>query len=43
MFALVGFAAAQKHCSKVNIDPSTGFSTVPDPALTQGLMEASQV
>jgi hypothetical protein len=41
MFALVGFAAAQ-HCSKVNIDPSTGFCTVPDPALTRGLMDASQ-
>jgi hypothetical protein len=42
MFALVGFASAQ-HCSKVNIDPSTGFCTVPDPALTRGLMDASQV
>jgi hypothetical protein len=42
MFALVGFASAQKHCSKVNIDPTTGFCTVPDPALTHGLIDASQ-
>jgi hypothetical protein len=42
MFALVGLASAQKHCSKVNIDPTTGFCTVPDPALTHGLMDASQ-
>jgi hypothetical protein len=42
MFALAGLASAQKHCSKVNIDSSTGFCTASDPSLTQGLLDVSQ-
>jgi hypothetical protein len=42
LFLLVGFASAQ-HCSKADIDPSTGFCTVPDPALTPGEINASLV
>jgi hypothetical protein len=30
-----------QHCRKANIDKSTGFCTVPDPALTPGEMNAS--
>ena len=36
------FASAQ-HCRKIDIDKSTGFCTVPDPALTPGKMDASLV
>ena len=35
-----GFASAQ-HCRNVDIDKSSGFCTVPDPALTPGKMDAS--
>lgn len=37
-----GFAAAQ-HCRRVDIDKSSGFCTVPDPALTPGEMDSSLV
>jgi hypothetical protein len=37
---LVGMASAQ-HCRKIDIDKSSGFCTVPDPALTPGKMDAS--
>jgi hypothetical protein len=42
LFLLVGIASAQ-HCSNADIDPSTGFCTVPDPRLTPGLMDGSLV
>jgi hypothetical protein len=35
---LVGIASAQ-HCRKSDIDKSSGFCTVPDPALTPGEMD----
>ncbi len=35
---LVGIASAQ-HCRKIDIDKSSGFCTVPDPALTPGEMD----
>jgi hypothetical protein len=34
-------ALAMQHCSKADVDRSTGFCTVPDPALTPGEMDAS--
>lgn len=37
---LVGMASAQ-HCRKMDIDKSSGFCTVPDPALTPGEMDPS--
>src|ERR1700722_13494241 len=37
---LVGIASAQ-HCRKIDIDRSSGFCTVPDPAITPGEMDAS--
>jgi hypothetical protein len=37
---LVGMAYGQ-HCRKIDIDKSSGFCTVPDPALTPGEMDAS--
>ena len=40
---LTGPAAAQQHCKKKDVDPSSGFCTVPDPVLTPGLMDASVV
>jgi len=40
---VTGLAAAQQHCKKKDVDSSTGFCTVPDPALTPGLMDASVV
>jgi hypothetical protein len=40
---LTGIASAGKHCKDADIDPSSGFCTVPDPALTPGLMDASLV
>jgi hypothetical protein len=36
-----GMVFAQRHCGNVNIDKSSGFCTVPDPALTPGEMDAS--
>jgi hypothetical protein len=39
---LVGMAYGQ-HCRKIDIDKSSGFCTVPDPALTPGEMDLSQV
>ena len=38
LILLVGMASAQ-HCRKIDIDKSTGFCTVPDPALTPGEMD----
>jgi hypothetical protein len=35
---MVGVAPAQ-HCRKIDIDKSSGFCTVPDPALTPGEMD----
>jgi hypothetical protein len=37
---LVGTVSAQ-HCRKIDIDRSSGFCTVPDPALTPGEMDPS--
>lgn len=34
-FVLTSLASAQ-HCRKVDLDKSSGFCTVPDPALTPG-------
>jgi hypothetical protein len=34
-------ASAEQHCRKADIDRSSGFCTVPDPALTPGEMDAS--
>src|ERR1017187_122278 len=34
-------ASAQQHCQKIEIDRSSGFCTVPDPALTPGEMDPS--
>jgi hypothetical protein len=36
----VGMASAQ-HCPKIEIDKSSAFCTVPDPALTPGEMDSS--
>src|SRR5580692_10774394 len=38
---VVGMASAQQHCPKIEIDKSSGFCTVPDPALTPGEMDSS--
>ena len=38
-----GSASAKQHCSANNIDKSSGYCTVPDPALTPGEMNASLV
>jgi hypothetical protein len=40
LILLVGIVHAQ-HCRKIDIDKSSGFCTVPDPALTPGKMDAS--
>jgi hypothetical protein len=40
LILLVGMASAQ-HCRKIDIDKSSGFCTVPDPALTPGEMDPS--
>jgi hypothetical protein len=37
---LVSMASGQ-HCRKIDIDKSSGFCTVPDPALTPGKMDPS--
>jgi hypothetical protein len=37
---LTGLGSAQ-HCRKIDVDKSSGFCTVPDPALTPGEMDAS--
>ena len=37
---LVSLASAQ-HCRKIDVDRSSGYCTVPDPALTPGEMDAS--
>lgn len=39
---LVGWASAQ-HCDAADIDPSSGFCTVPDATLTPGLMDGALV
>src|SRR5882672_767109 len=33
--------SAQQHCHRTDIDQTSGFCTVPDPALTPGEMDAS--
>jgi hypothetical protein len=33
--------ASAEHCRKADIDKSTGYCTVPDPAITPGEMDAS--
>jgi hypothetical protein len=38
--SMSSFSAAQ-HCRKIDIDKSSGFCTVPDPALTPGEMDPS--
>lgn len=40
LFALTSLASAQ-HCRKVDVDKSSGFCIVPDPALTPGEMDPS--
>jgi hypothetical protein len=35
-FLFVATLASAPHCRKINIDKSSGFCTVPDPALTPG-------
>ena len=39
-FVLTSLASAQ-HCRKADVDKSSGFCTVPDPALTPGEMDSS--
>lgn len=42
IFVLAGGRAwAKQHCSKTNIDKSSGYCTVPDAKLTPGEMDAS--
>jgi len=41
LLAQVLFAQQLQHCKKTDIDKSSGFCTVPDPALTPGEMDAS--
>jgi hypothetical protein len=41
LLLLLGMASAQ-HCRKIDIDKSSGFCTVPDPALTPGEMDPLQ-
>jgi len=43
MFAASLVSAQQQHCHKIDIDKSSGFCTVPDPALTPGEMDTSLV
>jgi hypothetical protein len=38
---LVASSASAQHCRKIDIDKSSGFCTVPDPALTPGEMDPS--
>jgi len=38
---VAGLASAKQHCGKTDIDKSSGFCTVPDPALTPGEMDSS--
>ena len=40
LILLVGMASAQ-YCRKIDIDKSSGFCVVPDPALTPGKMDVS--
>ena len=40
LICVTSLASAQ-HCRKIDIDKSTGFCTVPDPALTPGEMDPS--
>ena len=40
LILLAGMASAQ-HCRKIDIDKSSGFCTLPDPALTPGEMDPS--
>lgn len=40
VFLLASLASAQ-HCRKIDIDRSSGFCTVPDPALTPGEMDSA--
>jgi len=39
---LVSGLASAQHCSKINVDRSSGFCTVPDAALTPGQMDRSK-
>jgi len=41
VFISVSSFSAARHCRKVDIDKSSGFCTVPDPALTPGEMDPS--
>ena len=38
---LLASLASAQHCRKIDIDRSSGYCTVPDPALTPGEMDAS--
>jgi hypothetical protein len=38
---LLASLASAQHCRKIDIDKSSGFCTVPDPALTPGEMDPS--
>jgi len=40
-FMLAASLASAQHCPQIEIDRSTGFCTVPDPALTPGEMDPS--
>jgi hypothetical protein len=40
-FSLVTSLALAQHCRQIDIDPSSGFCTVPDPTLTPGEMNPS--
>jgi hypothetical protein len=40
-FLFVASFALAQHCKKVDVDKSSGFCTVPDPALTPGEMDSS--
>jgi hypothetical protein len=40
-FLLAATMASAQHCREIDIDKSSGFCTVPDPALTPGDMDAS--
>ena len=41
VLVLASTCASAQHCRKVDIDKSSGFCTVPDPALTPGEMDPS--
>ena len=41
LLSAVCMVAGQQHCRKADVDKSSGFCTVPDPALTPGRMDAS--